>query len=139
VHATALRGVRVHQLPAFRDARGTLTCGQVNSPLPFAPLRYFVIANVPADAVRGRHAHRRCHQFVTCVSGSCTLTVDDGLSRDAIALHDSTTGVHLEPRVWTTIENCSPDAVILVLCSDAYQVEDYITDYAELQRLTDGT
>jgi len=126
---SGVRGVTLHTLPQFRDARGDLSVGDFGVTPPFQPRRYFLIHGVPSRQTRGEHAHKACHQFLICVSGSCTLLADDGVTRRGIRLDRPTLGVHLSPMVWGTLSDYSPDAVLLVFASAPYDPEDYLRDY----------
>jgi hypothetical protein len=106
----------------------------IDTDLPFVPKRFFVVRDVPSRDVRGEHAHRELHQFLVCVAGECSLVVDDGATRRELRLDSPSVGVHLPPRVWAVQYRFSPDAVLLVLASHAYDAADYIRDYGEFVR-----
>lgn len=129
-------GARLLRMPQVVDLRGALSYGEYPSQLPFAPRRVFLVYDVPSMEVRGEHAHRKLHQFLVCVKGSCSVALDDGLVRDEVNLMSPTIGLHLSPMVWGVQYNYSSDAVLLVMASDIYSAEDYIRDYDEFQRLT---
>jgi UDP-2-acetamido-3-amino-2,3-dideoxy-glucuronate N-acetyltransferase len=131
-------GVTVYHLPVVRDLRGSLVVAELGKQLPFESKRFFVVHDVPSRHVRGEHAHRRLHQFLVCLKGELSLVVDDGSRRQEVRLHGPELGVHLPPMVWAVQYRFSPDAVLLVLASDAYDPADYIRDYEEYQRLIGG-
>jgi acetyltransferase-like isoleucine patch superfamily enzyme len=118
-------------MPLVHDLRGSLTFGQHDLHLPFAPRRYFVIFDVPGKEVRGEHAHRTLHQFLVCLTGSVRVMVDDGRDRDEVVLDRPEIGLYVPPLVWAAQFHYSPDAVLLVLASDAYDPDDYIRSYEE--------
>ena len=122
-------GATIYDLPLIRDVRGSLSFAEYGRLLPFVPKRYFVVFDVPSRDTRGEHAHRTLHQFLVCVKGSCSVVVDDGEHKEEIRLDSPTRGIHVPPMVWCTQHNYSPDAVLLVLASDAYDADDYIRDY----------
>jgi hypothetical protein len=64
------------------------------------------------------------------VHGSCHIVADDGSARQEFALDQPTIGLHLEPMTWAVQYKYSRDAVLLVFASHAYDVDDYIRDYA---------
>jgi hypothetical protein len=96
--------------------------------LPFVPKRTFVVFDVPTRDVRGEHAHRVCHQFLVCVTGSVLAVVDDGEGREEYA---STVRprLYMPPMTWGTQYQYSSDAVLLVFASHEYDADDYIRDY----------
>jgi UDP-2-acetamido-3-amino-2,3-dideoxy-glucuronate N-acetyltransferase len=131
-------GVRVHQLKRVEDMRGNLTVADFGEQVPFAPRRFFVVFDVPSRDVRGEHAHRSCVQFLVCISGSCTVTVDDGARRREIVLDRPDIGVLLPAMVWGAQSRFTPDARLLVFASEPYDPADYIRTYDEFRRRLDG-
>ncbi len=119
------------ETPLIRDLRGSLTAAQADGLLPFPPERYFVVFDVPSREVRGEHAHRQCSQLLICLKGSCRALVDDGHVRRAVLLDRPTLALHLPPMLWGTQFNYSPDCILLVLASHAYDPDDYIRSYDE--------
>jgi dTDP-4-dehydrorhamnose 3,5-epimerase-like enzyme len=128
---STVKGVNFQRMPRFEDMRGMLSVGEFQRDLPFAPKRYFVVFGVPSAEVRGEHAHRRCHQFLVCVSGSMSVVVDDGNHREEFRLDRPDAGLHISPLVWATQYRFSPDAVLLVFASEHYDAGDYVRDYDE--------
>ncbi|HEY6943235.1 WxcM-like domain-containing protein [Dokdonella sp.] len=122
--------VGVHRLPRVADMRGSLSVGEFERTVPFAPRRYFVVFDVPGREVRGEHAHRECHQFLVCVRGSVAVLVDDGLRRAEVLLDRPDVGIHIPPMIWGTQYRYSDDAVLLVFASHYYDPDEYIRDYA---------
>ena len=132
-------GARLHRLSRFVDVRGSLSVGEFGRDLPFPPVRYFLVFDVPSRETRGEHAHRACHQFLLCVHGSVKVLADDGRQRRAFVLDSPDTGLHLPPMTWGTQYRYSHDAVLLVFASHPYDPADYIRDYDEFLSLaTDG-
>jgi hypothetical protein len=65
-----------------------------------------------------------------------TAVVDDGEHREEIVLDRPSVGLYMPALTWGTQYRYSPDAVLLVLASDRYDVEDYIDDYEEFRALS---
>jgi len=135
VTRTRIAGVTLRSLPVHSDMRGDLCVAEFERDLPFVPRRQFLVSNVPSPQVRGEHAHRRCHQFLICVNGSCRVVADDGQAREEFTLDDRRLGLHLPPLTWCVHYRYTPDAVLLVLTSRPYEVDDYIRDYDEFVRI----
>ena len=123
------------ELPLVNDLRGRLSYGQYADQLPFVPRRYFLVFDVSSKEVRGEHAHKTLQQFIICVHGSVSLVVDDGKNRTEFVLDRPNLGVYLPPLVWGSQYGFSPDAVLLILASDAYDADDYIRNYEDFLRL----
>lgn len=118
--------VQLHKLPTFRDHRGVLTAGEGNRDFPFEVRRYFVVYEVKGGEKRGQHAHRECHQFLTCVSGSCQVEVFDGERRKSVTLDSPELGLHIPPGVWGVQSGHSSDCILLVLASHFYDPKEYL-------------
>lgn len=128
---TVVRGVTTHRFPLIPDIRGSLTVGEFEQHIPFAPKRYFMVFDVPSKETRGEHAHRVCHQFLICVRGSCAVFADDGMNRTEVLLDSPDKGIYLPPMVWGVQYKYSEDAVLLVFASHYYDAADYIRNYSE--------
>jgi dTDP-4-dehydrorhamnose 3,5-epimerase-like enzyme len=131
-----VHGVACYDLPYIHDKRGNLTVGEFERPLPFLPKRYFITFDIPTETTRGEHAHRQCHQFLTCVRGRCTVLVDDGHQREEFVLDRPTLGIYVPPMVWAAEYGHSFDSTLMVFASHYYDSEDYIREYSEFQQAT---
>ncbi len=123
--------VVVHHFPVITDIRGSLTVGEFERDIPFVPLRYFMVFDVPSRETRGEHAHKVCHQFLICVQGCCAVVVDDGQQRREIILDNPARGLHLPPMTWGTQYKYSANATLLVFASHHYDSNDYIRRYSD--------
>ncbi|MCC8625497.1 WxcM-like domain-containing protein [Xanthomonas vesicatoria] len=135
---TIVPGVKLYQMPSFADMRGSLSVGDFDSFLPFNARRYFLVYGVPTQETRGEHAHKRCHQFLVCVSGSVRVLADDGTRRIDVELNSPNQGIHLPPMIWGTQYKYSKDAVLLVFASEPYDSDEYIRDYADFKSLANA-
>jgi UDP-2-acetamido-3-amino-2,3-dideoxy-glucuronate N-acetyltransferase len=126
---TDVRGVTLHELPLITDMRGSLSVGEFERSVPFTPKRYFLVFDVPSREIRGEHAHHKCHQFLICVKGSCSVVAHDGATSREFLLDRPNLGLHLPPMVWGTQYKYSEDAVLLVFASDYYDAGDYIRNF----------
>jgi acetyltransferase-like isoleucine patch superfamily enzyme len=113
------------------DARGKLSVGNFEAHIPFIPQRFFTVYGVPTSKIRGEHAHLECEQFLICVSGSCDVLVDDGITRSNVTLSQPSTGLYIPPMTWATQYKHTKDAVLLVFASHKYDEKDYIRSYHE--------
>jgi hypothetical protein len=123
----------VISLQFFKDLPdGNLFIAEAGRQIPFEIRRvYFINTLANPRAVRGNHAHRELEQAIFCVSGSFTLHLDDGQTKQRLRLNDPGRGIRLGPMLWHTMSSFSYDCVILVLASRAFEESDYIRNYAE--------
>jgi dTDP-4-dehydrorhamnose 3,5-epimerase-like enzyme len=125
-----VKACRLWRLPTFVDARGRLTSAELDA-LPFAVRRIAFISGVPAGQTRGAHAHRVCQEFLLAVTGTVSITLDDGACKQDVVLQDAGLGLVVAPKVWNVLDRFSEGAVLAVLASDPYDAADYIKDYDE--------
>ena len=119
------------RFPKFSDMRGSLTPLEFKNDLPFQPKRIFFVYGVDNALVRGEHAHRNCKQFLMAVSGSIAVILDDVYQRIEVPLTEPNLGLYVAPMVWGVQYKFSPDAVLMVACSDEYDSDDYIRNYKD--------
>jgi acetyltransferase-like isoleucine patch superfamily enzyme len=132
---TEVPGVTMHFLTEVGDIRGNLSVGEFERDIPFKPLRYFLVYDVPTAETRGEHAHFKCKQFLVAIKGSVHVVSDNGYKRQEIILDRPSVGLYLPPMTWGIQYRYSPDAVLLVFASDYYDADDYIRDYGQYTEL----
>jgi UDP-2-acetamido-3-amino-2,3-dideoxy-glucuronate N-acetyltransferase len=126
-----VEGAVLYSFPVVADLRGRLTFAEYEQQIPFQPLRYFLVYDVSSKEIRGEHAHRTCHQLLTCVRGSINILLDDGTHRQEVILDRPESAIYVPPMVWAAQYHFTPDAILLVLASDIYKSQDYIRDYKQ--------
>lgn len=112
-----------------RDLRGSLLALEFDRQIPFTPARFFTVFDVPSRRVRGTHAHHTCHEYLVVLAGSLKCLLDDGQHRRVVTLEKVGDSVHIPPLTWGTQYDYSPDAVLGVFASHAYDPDDYIREY----------
>jgi dTDP-4-dehydrorhamnose 3,5-epimerase len=129
---------RLHRLDIRGDHRGSLVAIEGGRGATFPIERvYYIFGNHP-DVERGFHAHANLTQLAVCVSGSCTMTLDDGYRRVDVRLDRPDLAVEIGSLIWREMRDFSPDAVLLVLASARYDTNDYIRDYGEFLKRARG-
>ncbi len=122
---------KIIDIPKIEDRRGNLSVVEEFKNVPFHIARAYWLYDVPAGAMRGGHAHKRLKQLLIALSGSFTVTLDDGYEKRKILLNRPYQGLLIETGIWRTIDDFSSGAVCLVLASELYDESDYIYDYEE--------
>lgn len=123
--------VTLIELPTIPDHRGYLTVAGELSDIPFRVRRVYWVYGVPAATSRGGHAHKVQTQLIVAVSGSVTISTFDGKDSKSFLLDTPSLGLLMSPGVWHTLDNFSPDAVCLVIASEAYDEDEYIREYSD--------
>lgn len=122
---------KIIDIPKIEDRRGNLSVVEEFKNVPFHIARAYWLYDVPAGAMRGGHAHKRLKQLLIALSGSFTVTLDDGHEKRNILLNRPYQGLLIETGIWRAIDDFSSGAVCLVLASELYDESDYIYDYEE--------
>ena len=122
---------KIINLPKIIDPRGNLTVAEQMRDIPFDVKRVYWVYDVPSGENRGGHAHKDCREFIIAVSGSFTVTLDDGKETKTFLLNHPYQGLLVETGIWRTLEDFSSSAVCLVLASDLFDEEDYIREYED--------
>ena len=125
-----LSDARLLELPHHAREDGEVVVAEVMAHVPFTITRLFTV-RAALDAERGKHAHRRCAQFMICVHGAIEIVCDDGVGKCAFTLNRGNLALHVPPGIWNTVIFHKQDSVLAVLCDRPYEEEDYIRDYAE--------
>ena len=111
-------------LKTVKDSRGTLTV--IDNILPYEVKRIYYIYNVTER--RGGHRHKKCIQGLVSIKGKLEVFCDDGSEVQTYILNDPSKVLIIEPKDWHFMEKFSEDAVLLVLSSEHYDLNDYIDE-----------
>ncbi len=120
---------KIIELPKIIDPRGNLTVAESIKNIPFDIKRVYWVYDVPSGEHRGGHAHKQCKELLVAVSGSFTVTLDDGNEKHTYLLNHPYQGLFIDVNIWRTLDDFSSGAVCLVLASEMFEEEDYIRDY----------
>lgn len=130
----SLEKCRLIDLPRIDDPRGNLTFIEGDKHIPFEIKRVYYLYDVPGGALRAGHSHKTLHQFLTAISGSFDVAVDDGHHKKRFHLNRSYYGLYIPPMTWREINNFSSGSVCLALASDFYDETDYYRQYSEFKK-----
>ena len=122
---------KIISLQKMVDPRGNLSIAEGMKDIPFNISRVYWTYDVPSGACRGGHAHKHCREFIIAVSGSFTVTLDNGRDKQSFLLNHPYQGLLVETDTWRTLNDFSSGAVCLVLAEDSFEENDYIREYTE--------
>jgi len=129
---TPLDKIEIVECQDLSDIRGGLFVFTLDPIVPFDVKRIFYVYDVPANEIRGRHGHYRCHQFMICQKGRVLVTLTDNVATRNIELH-SGQAVLVEPLTFAEQTYLEADSILLVLCDRQYEEDDYIRDVETLR------
>ena len=110
-------------LKTFTDDRGNLTV--IEKIIPFDIKRIFYIYGVD-NSSRGGHKHKTTVQVAICLQGSCSIFCKTGDVEKHFMLDSPAKGLLLNPEDWHTMDQFTPDAILMVLASEYFDADDYI-------------
>lgn len=122
-------GIQPSRLQTIRDESGTLLVAEVGRQVLFPVARSFVVTGVQPGSMRGHHAHKRCHQFLACLSGRLSVRVFDGGASRTLALAAPGDSLYIPPGIWAEQIYEAPGTTLLVLCDQPYDESDYLRDH----------
>ena len=120
---------KIISLQKVVDPPGNLTVAQGMKDIPFHVARVYWTYDVPSGTSRGGHAHKHCREFIIAVSGSFTVTLDNGHEKKSFLLNHPYQGLLVETDIWRTLDDFSSGAVCLVLAEKTFDEADYIRNY----------
>lgn len=121
-------------MPKYSDEYGSLVPIEALQNVPFPINRVYYIFEVEKEVRRGFHSHRHLHQALICVHGSVKILTKTPFEEEIITLNSPTKALYIGPMVWREMYDFSEDAVLLVLASEHYEVEDYIRNYEQYEK-----
>jgi dTDP-4-dehydrorhamnose 3,5-epimerase-like enzyme len=129
--AQGMNDVSMFEFPRIHDRRGNLTFIEGLTHLPYEIRRVYYLYDVPAGAMRGGHAHKQLQQCLIPISGSFTVIIDNGRSRERFFLNRPYCGLYIPSMIWRELEDFSSGSICLVLASEEYHESDYYRSYGE--------
>jgi hypothetical protein len=116
--------IREIPVPQFSDRRGALFALERLRPLPFTPVRTFIITDVPAGEHRAQHA-LLCDEFLWMLSGGCRALVRTeaggaGADERRFQLQSRGPGLYLPEGVWLDLSNFLPGSMLVCLAAEEY-------------------
>ncbi len=112
---------------------GSLSVVESSLDLPFPIRRAYYLHGMKQEVRRGFHAHKRLHQCLIALNGTCELTLEGPAGHFCFALDRPDEGVLIPPGYWREMNRLTPDSLIMVLASMDYDETDYIRDYGEFK------
>ena len=117
--------------PKITDPRGNHTVAEQMKNVPIDIKRVYWTYDVPGGESRGGHAHKALYQLIVAMSGSFTVTLDNGWERKTVLLNHPWQGLLIKPGLWRTLDDFSSGAVCMVIASELFDLDDYIYEYED--------
>jgi dTDP-4-dehydrorhamnose 3,5-epimerase-like enzyme len=115
--------MKLVMVPTFSDGKGELSV--LESIIPFEMKRVYYIYN--ATGTRGGHMHKITRQAMVCVHGRCSVYMNNGKDIKDFLLDSPDKCLLIEPEDWHSMYGFSDDCVLVVLASELYNENDYVS------------
>jgi dTDP-4-dehydrorhamnose 3,5-epimerase-like enzyme len=122
--------IAILDIPKIEDSRGNLSIIESDT-IPFNIKRVYYLYDVPSNASRGGHAHKKLWQLLIPLSGSFDVILKDGSNEKVVTLNKPNKGLLIKNHIWRELDNFSSGVVCLVIASEEFNESDYIRDYDE--------
>ncbi|SJN57290.1 TDP-4-oxo-6-deoxy-alpha-D-glucose-3, 4-oxoisomerase [Vibrio ruber DSM 16370] len=129
------KGYEVLNFLPMGDDRGYLIAIEGMNHIPFNIERVFYVYGTMSDKSRGCHANKNTRFVLVSISGSCSVTVHNGASSEDIILDSKTKGLYLDRMIWKEMHSFSSDSILMVMCSEKYDKDEYINNFDEYMRV----
>ena len=124
---------KIIQFEVHSNSSGNLCVYESDDGVPFDIKRIFTVM-AKKNEIRGNHAHKICQQLLVCVSGEIEVTCDDGLNQRIYRLSEMGKGLLIPAGIWASEKYINEGSVLMVLCDQAYEKNDYIFNYEEFKK-----
>lgn len=94
--------------------------------------RVFFLESGNSKSTRGGHAHKKCTQVFSLITGNAQLIATDNFDEITLSLFSDSTLILVPPGIWLDVE-IEPFTKIMVLCDMAFDEADYIRNWTEFK------
>tara|TARA_B100000989_G_C19425042_1_gene420373 strand:- start:32 stop:430 length:399 start_codon:yes stop_codon:yes gene_type:complete len=128
--------IYIKKINFFKDSRGKLISIDHKKFKFFSIKRTFFINFLKRKVIRGKHAHKKCSQFIICTSGKIKIkTIDTKLNKKSYVLSDFSKGIYIKPYVWVEIVAMKRNTSIVCFADRKYEKLDYINSFSEFKKI----
>jgi hypothetical protein len=99
--------------------------------ISFKPQRIFWVQNVPTGQPRGGHGHYRDKQQLFCVKGEVLVSLYSSSGQESHTLKAGDS-CFMNNMVWSEQTYLTGEDILLVLCSEKFDKNDYFYDKQEV-------
>ena len=130
-----LDSVKFFNLKTIVEPDGNLVPVESNIDIPFSIKRVFYVYGVRDQNNRGEHAHHKTEQILVCLSGKLEVLCDDGVNKKKYLLESPQQALYIPAMIWDDQNYLTDDTVMLVLCNNHYNINDYIDNYDDFLKI----
>jgi len=117
---------------------GSFLCAFDFQEIPFEVKRAFITSSAENEICkRGFHAHHRCLQILTCITGEIELYFENEKEEGSVTLVPGDSYYHKNLE-WLVLSFLKKNSVLMSFCSEEYDELDYIRNYNYFKNLIKG-
>ena len=130
-----LDSVKFFNLKTIVEPDGNLVPVESNIDIPFSIKRVFYVYGVRDQNNRGEHSHHKTEQIIICLNGKLEVLCDDGVNKKKYLLESPQQALYIPAMIWDEQNYLTDDTVMLVLCNNHYNINDYIESYDDFLKM----
>jgi len=124
-----MKKIKNFKIKAYSSITGKLIPLVFNKKFPIKAKRIFFVYG-KKNKIRGDHAHKKCSQFFIPIFGKVILDIKTPKMKKKIVLnHLSKIAVLVPPKYWCSIKFTNKNSILMVICDQNYDFDDYLESY----------
>ncbi len=120
--------IKLIKLKKYSEKNGSLTPIYLNQLSKFKIKRLFILDG-KINAIRGKHAHKKCTQIFLPIKGKTEIKLTKNFTKKYILNPKTRNLLRVPPLTWCEIKFLEQDCVIIVLCDVNFDKKEYIRNY----------
>lgn len=122
------------KLKIFNNSKGELLAIEYKNFKYFKIRRSFFINFKSKNTIRGKHAHKKCSQFLFCTSGKIKIkSIDAKGNKKNFILSNMKIGLLIKPLVWLELVSLKKNSTLVCLADYNYDPSDYINKIEDIK------
>ena len=122
---------KIRELNWFYDQNSTGKLVALDDKILGFEIKRCFSVNGKKGSSRGKHAHKKLTQVITCLNGKCHLFLTDGEKKLNLTMTSDTKPILIPPMIWGEQTYLEDDTIISVFCDRYYEEDDYIHNFSE--------
>lgn len=133
-----MKNIKLKEIKKIQSPGGSLSFFEKGKEIDFDIKRIYYIYEFCEENRRGFHAHKELKQIMWCPSGEIEIDFFDGKNWEKYILDSPTKILIIKKGYWREFVSLKKNSVLCVAASEIYSEKDYIRDYNEYLKYTEG-
>ena len=131
-----MKKLKIYNAKKIIHRNGSITVFEKSNKLKFNFKRVFIV-NSDKNKIRGKHAHKKCIQVLSCLNGKIKIDCETKEGRKYNFILDKSEKFLVIPKMtWCIQKYLKKNSILMVICSEKFQEKDYIRNYFTFAKLT---